>query len=719
MLTNVKAAGPNFTKLKWALTAVLCLVCVVPASMFTVRQFQEYRVVLADEARALSHLLEILASNNELRGSRLDERVSEYASAIFSPDVSVKVTTPGRVLYDRSLDIPLPKVSYDLKFTEGWIFLEGSIKHRVVPILTFISIALLTLGSGLFILHRRIAPGWYQTQAQERLQRERLSDIASVASDWFWELDSDLRLSLGNFPAIGSFGTGSFIGRSFWEISEINPKVDWERIERSMINREFVVFHYSFKVGEYEYWHELKGKPVFDSENRFKGYRGAGKDITLREQNHSKLERLAYEDELTGLKNLNGLMRYYGQGSSKFQTTYAVLIDLSGTRGVNSVFGVDVGNEYIAAAANLFNERLTNAGFGLTRLHTDKLLFLTHFAPELIEAHLSRIQGARVYCADNEMSVQFRAGASIFSDHVSLKSAIQLCELALLEAKQRSHFELVLGKEKLLESSAANSELLTAVDTALLQDQFYLVYQPKFDLQSEQPVSAEALIRWKQGDKEIYPDQFIPLLEQVNRIEEIDRWVVKAVCRQIRSWIDEGLKPLPVAINLSASFVENSDLAHYILGALSENKIPARFIEVELTEYESIRSTDKAIYQLNCLRDAGVNIAIDDYGTGHSNLHLLSVLPVDHLKIDRLFVMRSMETERDMAILSNVVNLGLSIGSKVIAEGIETVEQKELLKECGCNLAQGYLFSKPLLETKYRNLLQPLKPSDLMTARAR
>jgi EAL domain-containing protein (putative c-di-GMP-specific phosphodiesterase class I) len=242
---------------------------------------------------------------------------------------------------------------------------------------------------------------------------------------------------------------------------------------------------------------------------------------------------------------------------------------------------------------------------------------------------------------------------------------------------------------------------------ALERSELVLHYQPQVDLAEHRIVGVEALVRWNHPDLGlVYPDEFIPLAEDTGLIIPLGEYVLKEACRQARAWQDQGLPPVPVAVNVSARQFQLGRSVERVREALAETRLEARWLTLELTESAVMKDPGLAIDALGELRELGVSIAIDDFGTGHSSLAYLKRFPLTHLKIDKAFVRTLLVDPRDAAITRAIIGMAHSLGLLAVAEGVETESQLEFLRAPRCDELQGYLFSPPKPADEVAELLE-------------
>ena len=240
-----------------------------------------------------------------------------------------------------------------------------------------------------------------------------------------------------------------------------------------------------------------------------------------------------------------------------------------------------------------------------------------------------------------------------------------------------------------------------------------LHYQPKIDLETGAMTGAEALIRWMHPERGLMlPKDFVPIAEDCGLIVPIGQWVLREACRQARAWIDEGRRPMAVAVNVSAVEFRDPHFLDNVRDGSDDNRLDGRYLEVELTESSLMQHAESSALALQALKDMGVQVAIDDFGTGYSSLSYLRQFPIDALKVDQSFVHEISPDPVDTSIVSAVISMGRSLGHRVIAEGVETREQLAFLQAQRCAEGQGYYFSRPLVAEQFVSLLETGLPED-------
>jgi EAL domain-containing protein (putative c-di-GMP-specific phosphodiesterase class I) len=304
-----------------------------------------------------------------------------------------------------------------------------------------------------------------------------------------------------------------------------------------------------------------------------------------------------------------------------------------------------------------------------------------------------------------ELYITFSYGVSLFPSDVKTHDVLFTNAIASVNrAKQLGGNRVVFFSEEVLTSTEDRLKLRTDLRKALERKEFVLFYQPKIDLSTGKVSGCEALIRWKKRGKFIPPSKFLPLLEEGELIHEVGEWVVTEACTQLKTWKERGID-ISVAVNVSPAQLKIPAFADRLLYSISSCGGLFENFEIEITESTIMEDTAMSVEFLNTLASYGIRTYIDDFGTGYSSLAYLKKLPVYALKIDREFVKDLPHDRDDLEIVKATVLLAKTFGLKTVAEGTETREQVELLRELGCNYAQGYYFAKPMPVKEFEEFL--------------
>lgn len=455
------------------------------------------------------------------------------------------------------------------------------------------------------------------------------------------------------------------------------------------------------------------------------------RDITERMESDHQIRLLAYYDNLTQLPNrqlfkeqaalsLEAAKRHGQSGALLF-------LDLDGFKRINDTLGHDFGDRLLVGVAQRLREQLRGSDAiarGLTqeepgeetiaRLGGDEFtLLLSEIRDPLSVAIVARrIQGAisKPFELDgHEVYVTPSIGIALFpEDGDNVDEILKNADTAMYHAKALGKNNFQFYEETMNARAGGRLKLEGDLRKALERDEFSLAYQPQIEVSSGRIIGAEALLRWQHPELgNIPPFEFIPLAEETGMIIEIGEWVLLEACRQNREWMDSGLDPIRVAINLSPVQFGQGNLAAMVQGILNGTDLPSKYLELEITESVIMRNVEETVGTLEQFRDLGINLSVDDFGTGYSSLSYLKRLPIDALKIDRSFVKDIPESGDDMAITAAIIAMGHQLNLEIVAEGVETEEQLAFLHRHDCDFVQGYLFSKPIpaadLEQMLRN----------------
>jgi predicted signal transduction protein with EAL and GGDEF domain len=306
-----------------------------------------------------------------------------------------------------------------------------------------------------------------------------------------------------------------------------------------------------------------------------------------------------------------------------------------------------------------------------------------------------------------EVFVTASIGIAAFpGDGDDAETLLGAADAAMYRAKQSGRNAYHFFTAEINQRTRARAHLGSELRRALERGEFALAYQPKFDLRSGLPCAAEALLRWRHPERGLVPPvEFIPVLEETGLIVPVGEWVLHRACEDIKAWIAAGVKPVPVAVNLSARQFRQQDLDARIQELVRAAGIDPALIELEITESQLMHDPDHAARVIRALSEAGIRVAIDDFGTGYSSLSYLTRFPVSALKIDRSFVADVLSDAADAAIVRTIIDMAHTLGFLVVAEGVETEAQAVLLRGLGCEQAQGYYFARPMPEAEMRAVL--------------
>lgn len=462
-------------------------------------------------------------------------------------------------------------------------------------------------------------------------------------------------------------------------------------------------------------WISENARLVHDKQGNLLYYEGTVEDITAQKNHANDIEYQATHDNLTGLPNrymLSSRLKKYMSFADHYNTKIAVaFIDLDHFKLINDTMGHEVGDQLLL----IMSKRLTNCVREIdtvARLGGDEfvILFTNITSVNEIKPCMERVLSAIASpCEINELdyTVSCSVGLSVYPDDGKEASTLlKNADSAMYKAKKsgRNNFQIYTPaiNEALTERVTMEYRLRGAIE----QNEFILHYQPKVDFTTGLICGAEALIRWQPPNEELVsPLKFIPIAEETGLIDQIGEWVIIEACKKIKYLKDKLGLSIPIAVNVSPKQFSQPNLASSIKKILDDIGITPEHLELEITESTLTDDAEKFITALNSLKHIGVKLAIDDFGTGYSSLAYLKDFPADRLKIDKTFVHNLEKDIANIAIIKAIIALGQSLGMKVIAEGVETDYQYELLENIGCNELQGYYFSKPLPENEFETLL--------------
>ncbi len=458
-------------------------------------------------------------------------------------------------------------------------------------------------------------------------------------------------------------------------------------------------------AGEKSVWLTTKS-PLRDAAGAIIAVLTSSLDITDRKKAERHLVHLAHHDSLTGLPNRtylqDRLRREVARGRRGDRLFALLLLDLDRFKGINDALGHHAGDELLKAVAERLGEA-TGEDDTLARLGGDEFALLQADIASPREAaqraeRVIALLGDPFVIAGEEIVIGASIGLVIHpTDGDDVDNLLKKADIAMYRAKAEGRNAYRAFSPEMMAAAQGGIALEAELRRALLNQEFELFYQPQIDLRSSRIIGAEALIRWRHPTKGLVrPLDFLPFAEEMGLIIPINEWVMREACREARTWQEMDLPRLRIAVNLSPVQFRNHDMSALVTDILERSKLDPSLLELELTESILMSDSEAVTRELRELRRLGVSVSIDDFGTGYSSLAYVKKFPVDRIKIDQSFVRNIATDPNDAAIVRAIINLGHSLGIDVIAEGVDSVEQVDMLRTEGCEEAQGYLFSKPI-----------------------
>ena len=432
-----------------------------------------------------------------------------------------------------------------------------------------------------------------------------------------------------------------------------------------------------------------------------------------RQRAHEELSRrqeelafMATHDALTGLPNRTLILDRVEQmlvRARRSQTPVAALfVDLDNFKGINDTLGHGVGDQLLRAVAARL-EGVVRDIDALGRLGGDEFVVVAEgmslaAGPELIAERLLaalkqpfKLKGAE----SKRLTVTASVGVAM-GDRATAEELLRDADIAMYRAKWEGKNGYVVFESGMQDDVQSKMELEMDLRDAFANEEFFVVYQPTFNLRNMVPTGMEALIRWRHPRRGVVqPDDFVPILEETGLIVDVGRWVLQEACRQGAEWREHG-RDIGVAVNVAARQLDRDELVSEVAEALSETGLDPDALTIEITETTIMANAEHTAVRLAAIKDLGVRVAIDDFGTGYSSLAYLQRFPVDALKIDRSFIAKMGEDSEGETLIRTLVQLGKSLSIETLAEGIEQAHELSLLRAESCDTGQGFLFARPL-----------------------
>jgi diguanylate cyclase (GGDEF)-like protein/PAS domain S-box-containing protein len=420
-------------------------------------------------------------------------------------------------------------------------------------------------------------------------------------------------------------------------------------------------------------------------------------DITEKVEAEKEIHSLAYEDELTGLPNRYAFIEKISTLSDKTSSLMLLLININRFKNVNDSLGTEIGDLVLKEIAERLRTFDIDAKF-IARIGADEfglLVYQKTYMSEYAKRLVKTLENP-IISKELKFHITISVGVSGYeSSQCSGEELLKQANIALAEAK-RSELTFLFYNPGMGHVLNEKVEMENDLRRAIEQRELLLYFQPQVLTENRQIVGVEALVRWMHPKNGIVaPGKFIPLAEETGLIVPIGKWVIEEACRQMKEWVDKGFPPMKISVNLSFRQFFQEDLIEIVSNALSDSGLDPHLLELEITESMTIH-VEKAIKILTQLKELGVSIAVDDFGTGYSSLSYLYQYPIDLLKIDQSFVRNIRNDKNYEILLETIIMMAKQLKLELIAEGVETEEQVNFLKEKKCDKIQGYLISKPL-----------------------
>jgi diguanylate cyclase (GGDEF)-like protein/PAS domain S-box-containing protein len=462
-------------------------------------------------------------------------------------------------------------------------------------------------------------------------------------------------------------------------------------------------------------WVSMTGQVKRDTHGRVTHYEGTVEDISERRRFQAHIEHQANFDALTGLPNRALLDERLRQAIKQAEAAGArvtvALVDLDHFKFINDSLGHQHGDVLLQTIGERLKGCMRESDTVARQGGDEFVLVLRNYADDgEITGIMQRVQAAVAapWCTGRrELHVTCSIGIAVYpQDGRSADVLLRNADSAMYKAKENGRSNYQFFTAELNRVTFERLSVERRLRSALVRKQFVLHYQPRINVHTGRIIAVEALLRWRAPQGGLYrPARFISVAEHTGLIVPIGKWVLRTACDQARSWQIQGLRSILVSVNVSPRQFREGDIVQTVADALEQSGLPARYLQLELTENMMMGDAEKYVLMLRDLKQLGVQLAIDDFGTGYSSLSYLKRFPIDHLKIDRAFIKDIASDPDDGAIVQTIIALGHKLGMRIVAEGVETEEQREYLQRNRCDEMQGYYFAKPLPASEFAALL--------------
>jgi diguanylate cyclase (GGDEF)-like protein len=442
------------------------------------------------------------------------------------------------------------------------------------------------------------------------------------------------------------------------------------------------------------------------------------RDVTQRKQTEAHIHRLAYFDALTGLPNREWIGEYLsqalGEAASPGRNVALLYVDLDQFKRINDTLGHETGDALLRQVAERLTAALayTGASGQLARVGGDEFIVVLTGNPAVADAEraahcIQAALAAPFVQGSYEFVVTPSIGIAVYPEHgADAQTLLKNADGAMYDAKASGRNQFRVFSSALNARALKRLSLETELRRAFESSQLQVYYQPQYDAHNLRVAGAEALLRWFHPQRgQIATGDFVAVAEETGMIGDIGRWALQQVCRDLRQWREVGLAVPSIAVNVSGRDFMRQDVLLRIARVVEEARLPASLFELELTEGVLMQDVESGQRSLRALKEFGFALAVDDFGTGYCSLNYLKRFPLDTLKVDRAFVNDITVDLEDAAIVRAIIGLGHNLSLKLVAEGVETLEQLQFLRAEGCDLVQGYLMSRAIPADAFRDLI--------------
>ena len=609
--------------------------------------------------------------------------------------------------------IPVMDTYWTMKLSkeESSVNANGALIGCISLLVLFLMGILIYMQMGLFKKDENL-----QHLASLHKELERLKESYTLALDsandalWEWNLITDEIITSDKWiditgNALEGHGLGAVIQKETIHQEDYQAVLD---AFDSCLRGETREFHREYRIrskdGTYT-WVLNKGKVYFDGEGIPSKVAGAVSNIEERKQRESKMEYMAFYDMLTGLPNKMQFMSTLEETLESIEETMCrdsiLMIDLDNFKIHNDLLGLDfcdrLLNQVGGRLSQILGQENTVARFGgdefliLIRDHKDIR------AVERLCQNILSIFDAPFVLMDKSVYLSVSIGVvHCLEAGQTANDVLRNADTALNKAKESGKNQYCIYDAQMHDEIIRKSNVEGCIREALAKDELLIYYQPQQDLLRNEIRGVEALARLYSEEMGMIPPlEFISVAEYTGLIIPLGNWILKNACMQGKAWIDSGCKFGKLSVNISVHQLRNENFYDLVKEVLNETQFPVSQLELEITESVLLEFSQNNIEILKKLRSLGVSIALDDFGTGYSSLNYLTVLPIDILKIDKSFLGKALESETEHQVIKSITELAHGLNLKVVSEGVETAEQKQILRDMGCDYIQGYYFAKP------------------------